>query len=86
MSTIKQDIDLVENLSTIILGKLRANRFKEHWRTLSTEDILRRIDEEVVELKEAVQKGKISNICLEASDVAVFCAMLIDNISSPETD
>lgn len=86
MSTLKQDKELVDNLSTIILGKLRANRFKEHWRTLSIQDILNRIDEEVIELKESVKVGKKAHICQEAADVAVFCAMLIDNLTFPETD
>lgn len=86
MSSLKQDRELLDNFNTIILGKLRANRFKSHWRTLSTEDCIKRIEEELVELKEAVKIGKKASIAMEAADVAVFCAMLFENITSPETE
>jgi len=86
MSTLRQDKNLLDNFNTIILGKLRANRFKSHWRNLSIEDNIKRIEEELVELKEAIKVGKKAHIVMEAADVAVFCAMLFDNITNPETE
>lgn len=81
MSTYNQDVDLVNGLKVIMLGKLRANRHKEHWRDLTIEELLGRIDDEVNELKEAILlHDKPAHVALEAADVAIFCAMLIDNL------
>jgi NTP pyrophosphatase (non-canonical NTP hydrolase) len=85
MSTLKQDKKLLTEFSTIILGKLRANRHKDHWRDLTNDQIIIRIEEELAELKEAIKIGKKANISLEAADVAVFCAMIAENNISPET-
>ena len=86
MSTLKQDKDLLDNFNTVILGKLRANRFKSHWRNLTVEGCIKRIEEELLELKEAIKVGKKAHIVMEAANVAVFCAMLFDNVTNPETE
>jgi NTP pyrophosphatase (non-canonical NTP hydrolase) len=85
MSKLSQDKKLLSDFTTIILGKLRANRFKDHWRIYTNDELIIRLKEELVELEEAIKIGKRANICLEAADVAVFCAMLSDNNSLPET-
>ena len=60
--------------------KLRHNDHKDHWRLLGLEEMLRLLDIEVDELKDATQDNVSSdNIALEAADVANFAMMIADN-------
>jgi len=79
MSTIQEELDLIENFKIVAHGKLRSTSLKEHWGNLSAEYFKTRILEEVEELKEEFEKkNKISHkIVLKAADVACFCMMLI---------
>jgi NTP pyrophosphatase (non-canonical NTP hydrolase) len=84
MSRYDEENELLEFFRVIMAGKLRANRHKPHWDNLSNEKLLERIDEEVAELKEVVKKNHCSKISLEASDIALYCAMLAWNVTKDE--
>ena len=58
---------------------LRENDHKKHWRTCRRSDMLRRIQGEYTELKNAIRNGaEKSQIIKEAVDVANFCMMVAD--------
>ena len=81
MSTYNQDRELVDDLKVIMLGKLRANRHKAHWRILRLLQLLDMLKAEVKELEDAITTNdKISSIKQECADVAIFCAMISDNL------
>jgi NTP pyrophosphatase (non-canonical NTP hydrolase) len=81
MHSRKEDKRMLKDFNTIVLGKLRANRHKEHWSTLSVTQLIEYLKKEVEELEQAYGEGKPSRIALEAADVAAFAAMIADNIT-----
>jgi len=64
----------------IMDGKLHENLRKPHWRTLSNTQLLLLLDQEILELKEAIKNNyTISHIQRECADVANFAMMISDN-------
>jgi len=86
MTNYQEEKDLIQDFfMPILLGKLRANRFKKHWSDESIENLIKRVDQEVVELKEYIKMNHRSKIALEAADVALFCAMIAYLSTLPES-
>lgn len=58
-----------------MLFKLRKNAHKSGFTEITVEEAVKRLEEELTELKEAIEEGNSIEIVLEAADVANF-AML----------
>lgn len=87
MSNVKQEEELLDILHKVVEGKLRANRQKPVWDTLTPKQILARIKEEVNELEEQLNSPwHPSKIVMEAADVAAFCGMMMVVVTSPESN
>ena len=63
-------------------SKLRANDHKAHWRECSLDYLLTRLEQEALELREAINCG--DGVIGEAADVANF-AMMIADIVQPRS-
>lgn len=74
----------VMKFSIVMEEKLLANSHKTGWRGLSKKWILNRIKQETKELEEAIKIGNKSMIIDECSDVANFCMMIYDNLTSED--
>lgn len=72
------DAEVVSDLSADMLLKLRHNKQKAHWSTVSNDWLLTRLKEEVSELECALESGE--GIVYECADVANFAAMIADNV------
>ena len=59
--------------------KLRANDHKGSWAGLDNDHLVRRLQQEFVELTEAIAKGTPDQVVAEAADVANFALMIADN-------
>lgn len=59
--------------------KLAKNKHKGHWEGIDIDDLLRLLDEEVQELKQAIEGENEFAIILEAADVANFAMMIAWN-------
>lgn len=80
MSVKKEEECLVGNLGRIQLEKLRLNCRKSHWESCSIPWLLRRLQEEVGELFEALLlEGDPYEIEQECADIANFAAMIAQN-------
>ena len=80
MSNENEEKSLIDKLKSNCLIKLRENSFKEHWNTLSQEECISRIFEELTELFNAIDwKKPAIEVWREASDVCNFIAFLADN-------
>lgn len=85
MSSRPQEADLVARFSRVMSQKLRENSHKEHWSGLTPGMCLRRISQELGELRRAVKRGaSAKDIAREAADVANFAAFLADNCAGLE--
>jgi len=62
-----------------MLTKLRDNNHKPHWKDYDISYCLHRLDEEVVELKDAIKKGIVKDILKETWDVANWAMIIWDN-------
>ena len=62
------------------LAKLLENAAKGTWKNESIEDLIKRMEEEVIELKEAVQSGAYTEIVRECADVANFAMFIADRV------
>jgi len=64
---------------TQMIRKLYRNRSKPHWKHMSNLYLLRRIDDEYVELAQAMtaKDGEIFECC----DIALFAMMIADNVN-----
>lgn len=73
MSDWRDEAELVGKLASTMIGKLEANRWRQHWRSEDTDFgyLLKRLYDEVAEL-EAHPSWE------EAADVANFAAMIAD--------
>lgn len=91
MSRAKEEHQIVEHLSAIMLGKLRANSHKPFWGEGDSIDLMKtmrfvvgRAREELDELEaviDALERGEratVSKVGLEAADVANMVAMAAD--------
>jgi len=63
---------------------LRLNDQKEHWSYLPIEDLLDRLEEEVEELREALESD--GEVEIEAVDIANFAMMIADNFGRIKED
>lgn len=80
MSIKEQELHLVNNLGRIQLEKLRLNCRKSHWGDCSIPWLVKRLQEEVGELFEALLfDGDCYEIEQECADIANFAAMIADN-------
>lgn len=82
MSTVEEEAAIVEDLSIMIRGKLRANAHKASWREYPTdlEYLLKRLKQEVAELEEEIDLRPLrpAKIRLECADVGALAAMIAD--------
>jgi NTP pyrophosphatase (non-canonical NTP hydrolase) len=86
MTSYKEEKELIfDFFAPIMIAKLRANRFKKHWKNENITNLIKRIDQEIVELKENIKINHQSKIAMEAADVALFCAMIAYISTSPES-
>ena len=59
--------------------RLEGNAHKGHWRGCSSEELLARVQEELDELKDAVEIGENKlHVAMEAADVANMAMMVAD--------
>jgi len=72
------DHKLVELFAGRMFEKLRLNKKKAHWSTVTQKWLLERLKEEVEELEDAMVNG--GDVKSECADVANFAAMIADNI------
>jgi NTP pyrophosphatase (non-canonical NTP hydrolase) len=78
-STKEEEINLINRLYNRCLRKLRKNRSKDHWNSLTIEQAFDRLYEEIAELWEAIQnKESVTKVYDEAADVANFTAFIMD--------
>lgn len=59
--------------------KLRANKHKAHWSTVTEAFLIVRLAEEFAELADVLGKGTPQQIIDECADVANFAMMIADN-------
>jgi len=86
MSNIKDEKKLIQKFFVpILLGKLRGNRHKTHWENETIDNLLKRVDEEIKELKAVVKRNHKSKVAFEAADVALYCAMIAYLSTMPES-
>ena len=78
--TAKYLFQKVEYFKRGMLVKLHQNNHKPHWKDQSLEWLQKRLDEEVVELKDAIKSGVVRDIIRETWDVANFAMMIADNV------
>jgi hypothetical protein len=79
MSTQEEEIELIDTLYNRCLMKLRQNRHKKHWLSMSLNDAFNRACEELEELKEAIIENKpVYEVYNECADVANFIAFIMD--------
>ena len=86
----QEDCDRYANLlrpevlafASVMESKLRANDHKAHWRECSLDYLLTRLEQEALELREAINCG--DGVIGEAADVANF-AMMIADIVQPRS-
>jgi hypothetical protein len=71
----------VMQFSIVMEKKLIKNSHKSGWQSLSRKQILRRIEQEVGELRTAIDMGSKVAIIDECADVANFCMMMHDNLT-----
>ncbi len=62
-----------------MVAKLAENSHKAHWGTEANTRLLRRLREEVDELRDALIDGHPREIIRECADVANFAMMIADN-------
>lgn len=67
--------------SNAMENKLRQNDWKGGWEQLSVSYLIKRLSDEVEELKSAIKTNDIKQISLESVDVANFAMMIFDNCS-----
>jgi len=72
----------VLDFASVMESKLRANDHKAHWRECSLDYLLTRLEQEALELREAINCG--DGVIGEAADVANF-AMMIADIVQPRS-
>lgn len=81
MSDIVEENEIVEDLSIMMRGKLRANCHKPSWRSGTTFDyLLERLRQEVAELEEEISKENFrpGKVRMECADAANILAMISD--------
>ena len=78
MSREPEERRIVFALEKRMLRKLRKNAHKPHWATESLDYLLKRLEEEVQELRDACVQGTADEIGDEAADVANIVAMITD--------
>ena len=84
----QEDCDRYANLlrpevlafASVMESKLRANDHKAHWRECSLDYLLTRLEQEALELREAINCGE--GVISEAADVANFAMMIADIVQS----
>jgi len=90
MSRAAEEQRIVSSFATMMLGKMRANSHKPHWRTLSTDDLVECLNNELDELLSEIRHvreghGRPGKLAMEAADVANILAMLVDRVR-PESE
>lgn len=58
--------------SALMRHKMENNRHRGRWKDCNLEDALKGIERELDELREAIDRGGVADILLEAADVANF--------------
>lgn len=71
------DQTLITEFGKIMVEKMRKNKHKAHWSTVSQSWLLKRLAEEMVELSDAILMD--GDVVAEAADVANIAAMIADN-------
>lgn len=79
------DESAVEWFSTVMLKKLRENRYKQHWSELDLAYLINRLKEELLELEDELPNTKNNMIDIDAAifecaDVANFAMMVADKL------
>lgn len=75
----QENLDAVERFKSWMLWKLGLNNDKDHWAMFSQKYLLKRLSEELKELRDAVRRNDHRSTQEEAADVANFAMMLSDN-------
>ena len=71
------DIRLVTLFADAMAERLEANAHKHGWEDMSPKQLLRRLEQEVGELRRAIENGESpSRVTHEAADAGNFAAML----------
>lgn len=68
-----------------MIYKLRRNKHKGRWEGLNLDQTFRMLEQEIVELNEALKEGSSMEILFEAADAANF-AMIIANLGLEARD
>jgi len=77
MSSIEYEDALVDNIAVMMKGKLRANAHKPSWVGADPMHLLKFLEAEVAELREALETGaKPGHVKMECADVGNFAAMI----------
>ncbi len=71
---------LVDALAVEMRRKLEANKHKSGWKTLGALWCVRRMEQELRELRRTVENDQWRHVPGECADVANFGAMLLDNL------
>ena len=73
-----EHMELVLRCALAMRRKLNLNAHKEHWRLLTPEYLLKRLQREMAELEGAMALGDPAAIRDESTDVMILAAMLYD--------
>ena len=82
----ERDLEAVKWFTTLMHKKLRKNKCKQDWLEYDESYILRRLNEELDELKDALFKQRssasIEEAMLECADVANFAMMMAEKLKA----
>lgn len=75
----------IETFAAAMERKLRAHDHKPHWSEAEIAYLLRRLSQELGELRRAIRDwSSVDDVVDEAADVANFAMMIADNYSRKE--
>ncbi len=75
------------SMATMVLGKLRANSHKQHWRELHTDTLIDLLHKEIEEFRVELRCVPIrpAKLAMEAADIVAILCMIVDNLR-PESE
>ena len=79
MSTPQEEAALAGRMAHEMIVAMEPHHDRRHWQRSSSEYLLGRLEDELDELRKAVEDG--GNVWKEAADVANFAAMIADRAS-----
>jgi NTP pyrophosphatase (non-canonical NTP hydrolase) len=82
------EITLVPKFAAVMAERIQANSHKSGWDGMSLRQLLHRLEQEIGELRYAIDNEQAypHRIIAEAADVANFAAMIADNASEPKRE